>query len=310
MNAGAGISSASGETHRPNEWRRKFGLGSVQLGLPYGIKNPAGKIARNEAASILSLALRSGVELIDTAAAYGDAEDVLGSLGKMVNFQVVTKVHPNARTPPDVEASVNSSLRALRLTRVHGVLVHDTIGFFKDRGNWSSLLRMRQCGVIGKIGVSVYRPAELESLLDQGFEIELVQVPFSVLDTRFRPLLPRLKKAGIEVHARSLFLQGLYFMDVDRMPPHFSSISDAIIKIRGIARRLDVSLPALLLTYGALEPRVDRIVVGVDSAANLIENLCSLENAEACAAGMRELRSMGLTDESVLLPMNWPKGGA
>ena len=310
MNAGAARSSTSGEASRSNEWRKKFGLGSAQLGLPYGINNANGKIARCEATSILSLALRSGVELIDTAAAYGDAEDVLGSLGKMGSFQVVTKVHPNAHTPTDVEASVNSSLRALRLTRVHGVLVHDTIDFFKDKDNWSSLLRMRQCGVIGKIGVSVYRPAELESLLDQGFEIEVVQVPFSVLDTRFRPLLPQLKMAGIEVHARSLFLQGLYFVDVARMPHHFSSISDALIRISAIARRLDISLPALLLTYVAQEPEVDRIVVGVDSAANLIENLCSLENSAACAEAVHELRSMGLSDETVLLPMNWPKDGA
>lgn len=286
--------------------RKKIALGTVQFGMHYGINNPKGKISAQEVRRIVETARAGGIDTVDTASGYGDSERVLGNCG-VKDFQVITKIDPKAQTPDAIAHSLRKSLALLEMDRVHGVLVHDTAGFFGCPANWTQLCRLRDTGVVLKIGVSVYRPSELEALLERGFAIEIVQVPFSILDTRFKALFPRLRDAGIEIHVRSVFLQGIFFMCPRTLPPYFAPVVSRIEHLKEISRRLCVPLSTVLLTMGVLEPAIDRVVIGVDSEAHLQQNLEAFDHCSTCAPALDELSELGLLDESILLPVNWPK---
>lgn len=285
--------------------RKKIALGTVQFGMHYGINNPKGKISAQEVRRIVEIARAGGIETVDTAAGYGDSERVLGNCG-VKDFQVITKIDPKAQTPDAIAHSLRKSLALLEMDRVYGVLVHDTAGFFGCPANWTQLCRLRDTGVVSKIGVSVYRPSELDVLLERGLSIELVQVPYNVFDARFKNLFPMLRDAGIEIHARSLFLQGIFFMAPRSLPAHFLPIASRIERLREISRRLCVPLSTVLLAVGVLEPAIDRVVIGVDSEVHLQQNLEAFDHCSACAPALDELSELGLLDESILLPVNWP----
>jgi aryl-alcohol dehydrogenase-like predicted oxidoreductase len=288
------------------KWQNKIGLGTAQFGLNYGINNANGKITVEEAGRIVTLARLGGVDTIDTAAGYGDSERVLGGCG-VKDFHVITKIEPKAQTPDTIRESLRNSLAFLQIDRLHGVLVHDSAGFFGSPDNWAQLCRLRDAGVVSKIGVSVYRPPELEALLRRGLAIDLVQVPYSVLDNRFKTLFPKLRDAGIEVHVRSLFLQGVFFMCQRSLPVHFAHLASRIERLKEISRQLCVPLSTVLLAIGVLDPAIDRVVIGVDSAAHLQQNLEAIGRCSVCTPALDELRELGLLDESILLPINWPK---
>lgn len=286
--------------------RRKIALGTVQFGIPYGINNPKGKISVQEVRRIVEIARAGEIDTVDTAAGYGESERVLGNCG-VKDFQVITKIDPKAQTPDAIDQSLRKSLALLEMDRLHGVLVHDTAGFFGCPANWTHLRRLRDTGVVLKIGVSVYRPSELEALLKRGFAIEIVQVPYSILDTRFKALFPRLRDAGIEIHVRSIFLQGIFFMCPQSLPTHFAPVVPRIERVKEISRRLCVPLSTVLLAFGVLEPEIYRVVIGVDNEAHLQQNLDAVERCFACAPALDELNDLGLLDDSILLPTNWPK---
>ena len=285
----------------------KIGLGTAQFGLNYGINNANGKITAEEAGRIVTLARSAGVDTIDTAAGYGDSERVLGDCG-VKDFNIITKIEPRAQTPNAITESLRNSLGFLRIDRLHAVLVHDIAGFFGSSANWAHLCDLRDAGVVSKIGVSVYRPSELEALLDRGLAIELVQVPYNALDARFKTLFPKLRYAGIEIHVRSLFLQGIFFMRPFSLPAHFAPLASRIERLKEISRQLCVPISTVLLAIGVLDPAIDRVVIGVDSAAHLQQNLDAAGQCSVCTPALDELWELGLLDESILLPINWPKG--
>ena len=290
---------------------QKLALGTVQFGLDYGINNARGKVAIAEVSQILTHARDHGIEVLDTAGAYGDAEAVLGAAsGKVGSFKIVSKIPPGATTPEAVDDAVRGSLSRLGAERLYGMLVHDLGAFMGDERNWDVLRRWREAGKVEKIGVSAYYPREIEVLMARGLDLQLVQAPYSVFDRRFATIFSELQNSGVEVHVRSIFLQGLFFMEPSRLPAHFESVKPAVLRLQALARSIDVPLSALLLSVGLLDPAVDRVVVGVDSLANLRENLAAFGHLQACVQCADELRQLRVDDESIVLPFKWPKGAS
>jgi len=292
--------------------RNKVALGTVQFGLDYGINNARGKVSSSEVADILKGARKGGIDLLDTAGAYGDAEKVLGStLGNSRrDFKVVSKIPPRATTPEDVTLAVQASLSDLGVDRLYGVLVHDISAFMKDERNWQALLSLQAAGTVEKVGVSAYYPQDLQELISRGLAPQLVQMPYNVFDRRFDSLLPTLRDMNIEIHTRSIFLQGLFFMEPDRLGPHFRPVEAKIRRLQSMAKSTGIPLSSILLSFGLSDSRIDRVVVGVDSLANLQENLAAFDHLERCDGLTAELRQFEEKDEDILLPFKWPKGKA
>jgi aryl-alcohol dehydrogenase-like predicted oxidoreductase len=206
----------------------QLGLGTVQFGGDYGVSNPGGRTPPDEVARILALAEREDIGLLDTAALYGDSEAVLGgALRRGHKFRIVSKTlkfdaaRISQADASALRAGFENSLRRLRQDRLYGLLVHAAADLLRPGGEllWAALNELKREGLVEKIGVSVYTGEDIEAILLR-FRPDLVQLPLSVLDQRLIAggQLARLKAQAVEIHARSIFLQGLLLMEDAELP--------------------------------------------------------------------------------------------
>ncbi len=284
----------------------KLALGTVQFGLEYGVANTSGRTTSEEAKSILQLASASGMNTLDTAIAYGDSEVVLGQLG-IHQWNVVTKL---PGVPEDcahvalwVRQQVQESLSRLGVSHLHGLLLHRPDQLLQKNGAYlyETLQSLKADGLVCKTGVSVYGPAELDVLFDK-YQFDLIQAPFNILDRRLieSGWAAHLQSTGVEVHTRSTFLQGLLLMSQKQRPSKF----DRWLPIwQEWARWVqDAGLTPLqaCLQYAISQVNIDRVLVGVDSSAQLKEII------HAAHGELTSLPSFGpLLDERLVNPSAW-----
>lgn len=278
----------------------RLALGTAQFGEAYGISNRHGRPSDAEVEEILGLARTLGIDTIDTAAAYGDAEAVLGAAGT-TSFQVISKLAPGI-APSDVPAAIDASLARLRRDRLDGLLVHRCV----LGGEILELLAaMRADRRVSAVGVSAYHPHEVQWLLARHAPLDLIQAPCSLFDQRFVSIFGQLASLGIDVHARSVFLQGLYFLRDDELTGTLEPARAPLQRARALAARHDLPLAAMLLRYVAALVGVSRIVIGVDSAPQLLASAEAMKGDRRIDELIPELRALALTDERVLLPSHW-----
>ena len=292
-----------------DEFIQHLALGTVQFGLDYGLNNTTGRPTDAAVRGILKTAKVAGLILLDTAAAYGDSETRLGewlahSINNEESLQVVTKLA--AGSAQQVHQQLRESLARLRQTSVYGVLFHQFASFRAEKEAWPALQEAQAAGLVRRIGVSLYHPEEAEWLLDSGLDINLVQLPFNVFDQRFGLLLPKLQQHGVEVHIRSAFLQGLLLREPGALPPFFAPLAAKIGRLRALAQDAEIPLAALLLLFAAFAPGVNRAVIGVDSVANLQENLAAARYRPLAEQLRPVLQQLAETTNEFILPYAWP----
>ena len=212
----------------------KLALGTVQFGINYGINSIAGKVKFNEVLDIINYARNHDIGLLDTAPGYGNSEQVLGDANTH-DFKIVTKTrYFDQAVISDKEVSLltsdfNKSLQSLKQESLYGVLVHNADDLLKPGADkvFKQLQILKQKGQITKIGVSIYSEEQLQKIIDS-FDIDLVQLPFNILDKRLKDsgILNNIIAQGIEVHARSVFLQGLLLMTEQSRPKQFDRWSN------------------------------------------------------------------------------------
>ena len=252
----------------------RLGLGTVQFGLDYGVSNRGGRPPEREAAAILARAAATGVGFIDTAPAYGEAETLAGRyLPPGHGLRIVTKtpaladVTIDARHGRQVLDGLAASLDRLKVGAVHGFLVHRSDDL--ARAGWQHLVdAMREArarGWTSRIGASVYNSGQL-ALVESRFRPELVQLPLNVLDRRAitSGMLARLKAAGIEIHTRSVFLQGLLLMEPQELPEFFAPVRQTIVRLRGQWQQRGLSALGGCLAFALQQPEIDAVIVGVN----------------------------------------------
>jgi aryl-alcohol dehydrogenase-like predicted oxidoreductase len=280
--------------------------------MPYGIVDPGGQVPQREVVRILDMARRLRLEVVDTAFEYGDSEEVLGAtLRPADEFRLVTKtrrLRAERISDADAEslrASFLTSLARLRRERVYGLLVHDPADLLAPGADrlYAELTALKRAGLVCKIGASVYTGHQLDAITDR-FALDLAQVPVNVLDQRLVTSghLVRLKTAGIEVHARSAFLQGLLLANPAGLDERFDSVRDHLSRYRAFLARAGIDPVRAAIGFVVGLPQVDHVVVGVLHAEQL-------EQA-AGAAAWSELQADQMTgfawhDESILDPRLW-----
>ncbi|MEI7814198.1 MAG: aldo/keto reductase [Coriobacteriia bacterium] len=282
----------------------KIALGTAQFGLDYGVSNVAGRVPADEVASILDCACSAGVDVLDSAWAYGDAERVLGELRAAERFRIVTKTAPLAEDGvPGVAAKVRESIERLGATPLYGLLVHHPADLLGDDGPELAemLQKLKASGAVERIGVSGYGAQELFAALEMLGDADLVQVPINVFDQRLvsSGALAKLKARGIEVHARSAYLQGLLLMDPSEIPDYFDPIRDRIAAWRVFcAERSLTPLAALGFVTGIDE--VEHVVVGVESAQQLAGVLAAAEPFQSA-----DFAELAIDDPELVDPSRW-----
>lgn len=288
----------------------RLALGTAQFGIPYGIANKVGQISNEEAESMLKYAACHGISVIDTAVSYGQSEASLGVIG-VRNFKIITKLPPipNNTNINDVRSWVHgqfsASLRRLRVTKLYGLLLHKPDQLF---GHFSvpliaALQELKEQGLVIKLGVSVYAPEELDCI-DSIFEVELVQAPFNLIDRRIYTSgwLKRLQERNVEVHTRSVFLQGLLLMSEDSIPSGFYRWKNLLqIWYKWLDEHNITALQACL-TFVLSQSKIDQVVVGADSLKQL-QQIIDVTSEKINL----ELPDLNCDDLNLIDPSRWDK---
>ena len=277
----------------------KLALGTAQFGLDYGVTNSKGKVQVEEVELILGCAKENSINTLDTAASYGNSEEVLGSIG-ISDFQIITKTIPLKNGVDEVIKHFKQSLTFLNKSSVNGLLIHNINEIEHKNFNtlFKELTELKRQGLVNKIGFSIYTPEQVDFLL-KNFDFDLIQVPFNIFDNRLIQggQLQALNNKGMEVHARSVFLQGL-LLDFNNLSNYFSpwkkefSIYQETVKDNGL------SLLECALNFVLNIREIDKVLVGVNSERQLKEIVQAVKRRS-------NLSAYPINDINLLNPSLW-----
>lgn len=276
----------------------KLIIGGAQFGFKYGVSPDASRVEEAEIGKILDFADQQGIRFIDTARVYGESEEVIGRKAGS-DFSIVSKciVRPGQELPGE---SVRKSLQVLGRETLYGYLIHGPEFLFEVPRAWDDLKEVKEKGLVQKIGFSLYKPELLFKLIDAGMQPDLIQIQYNVLDRRFEAYFESLRLAGVEIHARSAFIQGLFFLD---------ELPDYLVSLKGILNEINELYPdkreraAALLSFCAGNSGIDKVVIGLNRKDELELNISHFITPQANK--LFKLDVPEIHDE-VLLPYNWP----
>jgi aryl-alcohol dehydrogenase-like predicted oxidoreductase len=254
----------------------KLILGTAQMGLDYGINNSVGKISEEESHKILFKAFSSGITILDTAEAYGNAHQVIGAYHKKFpahKFQIITKI-PHNIDSNSFEIKIKEYLKDLDINSLEVLMFHSFDSFVLSKKNIDVLVDLKCKGHINHIGVSVYTNEQLDFLLGED-EISVVQLPFNLLDNiNIRgKLIQELKAKGKIIHSRSVFLQGLFFKNLTVKNKTVQKLYSELELLKEITIQTNCSMEELALGYCLKQDDIDNVLIGVDSTLHLDANL-------------------------------------
>jgi aryl-alcohol dehydrogenase-like predicted oxidoreductase len=279
-------------------------LGTAQFGLDYGVSNSGGRTPLAEVESILEFAAANNVDTLDTAAAYGDAEDVLARAGAQDRgFRIISKT---ARLTAGVDAVIGRALLSVKkLGRpLDALMVHSAGDLALPDGDrlWDALLRLESDGAIARVGVSFYARDPILDIVEK-YRPELAQLPASIVDQRLvcDGTIAELARRGVEIHVRSALHQGLIFVDLGKLPAKLQCKRDAIGVMQG--RLASAGLPALdlALSYLGRIADIHAVVVGVTRRAELE----AIVTASRSAWPNVDVGEFAIDDPLILDPTAW-----
>ncbi|MFA5849834.1 MAG: aldo/keto reductase [Bacteroidales bacterium] len=281
----------------------KLVLGTVQFGTDYGINNVSGKVSLEEVESILRLADSSGIGMLDTSFSYGDSEIVLGKFTNRdyFNFNIVSKFPQNKGSVEDI---FSQSLQRLNCDKLYGYLIHHFDYYRQNPEIWDSLRELKDLGKVKKIGFSLYTVEELDFLLDRKIQFDIIQVPYNIFDRQFESYFKELRQNGIEIHTRSVFMQGLFFKPIETLTGKLLTLKPYLKTLNAHCEYGPFTVEQLALGYVTGNPYVDGVLIGVDNVAQLKRNIENLK-ANITENEIEFIRSIVIKEKEMLNPTNW-----
>ena len=285
----------------------KLILGTVQFGLKYGINNTIGKPKKEEVLSLLKVAYNSGIRLLDTAEAYGNAHQLIGNYHKKQDdfkFKIITKF-PHQIKHNLIKSKVLEYLELMNVNTLDVMMFHSFDSFQSNYNSLDTLKELKSDGLIKNIGVSVYTNDQLKSLLNEDL-ITVVQLPFNLLDNfNVRgDLINQLKIKGKVIHTRSAFLQGLFFKKysddisiVQALKPHLKTLNK-------ITKKQGCSMEELALSYCIKQKNIDNVIIGVDSISQLNANIKAAAY-EVSEEALKCINNIDVENLDLLNPSLW-----
>lgn len=258
----------------------KLILGTVQMGLDYGVNNHSGKISFSESCSILLEAYNNGIVVLDTAEAYGNAHQVIGDFHRLnpkLKFKVITKI-PQSTKYDEVLQKIKIYCEDLHVDCLEVLMFHSFDTYENNRQIIAVLNDLKNQGIIKHIGVSVYSNSQIEALLTDD-NVTVVQMPFNLLDNESirGELMKKMKAKGKVIHTRSAFLQGLFFKEQFKDNNISQKLSNELIAIKNISNAENTSISNLALSYCLNQENIDKVLIGVDSVNQLIDNMKAVD---------------------------------
>lgn len=282
----------------------KISIGTAQFGLRYGISNKNDVLCQSQINEVLSYAYSNNVQLLDTASSYGNSEENLGKQSKIKEgaFKLVSKFNNLEKS---VEQNLFDSFEKLNQSSLYGYLVHDFSLLKKKESLLDELQELKNKGLIEKIGVSVYHPYQAIELANKSPLIDIIQLPYSIFDQRFNPILKQLKALDIEIHARSIFLQGLMFMDKDNLSEFFLPAFQKLTALNELSLQTGVPIYSLAINFVLSNKFIDHLIIGISSVDDIKKNFSAQYNPLVNELILDQLYNLSISDDKIILPYKW-----
>jgi aryl-alcohol dehydrogenase-like predicted oxidoreductase len=287
----------------------KLVLGTVQMGLTYGVHNKTGKITPSDSIEILEYAFEHGIRVLDTAEAYGSAHQVIGQYHKLHPshcFEIITKV-PKQINAKFLESKIQQYLDELQVPNIHLLMYHDFDTYVMNQGFENNISIIKDLNAIDKVGVSVYTNVQILKLLNEINRVDVIQLPYNLLDNKFQrgDVLECMRKEGVVTHTRSPFLQGLFFMEEQSQNKVYQSLKIHIDELKSIAKSSQLSLYELALQYSFFNPLSDGVIIGVDSLEHLKLNLKAIPKQLITHDTIGRIDKIAVENPDLLNPSLW-----
>ena len=256
---------------------KKIILGSANVNSCYGLgKN---KIKAREFISLMNLAFEKGVKTIDTSPVYNNAEIIIGKSKK--KFNVITKIPkiPHNIKKIDLEGWIKKNFfnsNKIIKKKIYGILIQNAEILLSNKADivYDTLLNLKKKHTFKKIGISIYNFKTLE-LVTKKFAIDFVQLPYNILDQRFskKKIIKIVKKKKIEIHARSIFLQGLLTNTKIHLPKKLSNLEKGLKRWRRWIKDKNINPAHACIDFVLRNKNIDKLVIGFNSKNNLEDAL-------------------------------------
>ena len=323
----------------------EISLGTVEIGMDYGIQEngTAQKPDEREAVLLLNRALDLGVNLIDTARAYGQSEEIIGRalMGRRREYFLCSKVLAKRGTvKQDVVDSLEQSLRLLKTDVIDIYMIHSaTLDVIEDGGVADILNELRESGKFRFTGASIYgEDAALAAIASGSFEghaqdgrgikhpaegasefpsslaarsralcaFDCLQIAHSALDRRPEArVLAAAQQANIGLMARSVLLKGVLTPRYHHLPETLSPLKDAARKLESLC---DMPLPELAYRYVLSRAQPHTALVGASGIHELEAAVLFAEKGPLPEDLIAKVQAVQLADETLLNPATWPVG--
>ena len=285
----------------------KLALGTAQFGLDYGVSNNNGQVDKLEVTRILKLAIESKILMLDTAIAYGNSESILGQ-HDLHAFQIISKLGEYP-APGNIHKwaydSLTGTLNRLKQKRIRGLLLHRPHQLLERDGAalYSTLQKLKGEGLIEKIGISVYGPTEAIELLKH-FDLDIIQIPFNIFDQRILQsgFLQNTKKRNVEIHTRSVFLQGLLLLGKNEFPQQFHPWRNIWHNFQEWLSNEKISSLEACVRSALSINEIDKIIVGVASSRQLKQLIDTAQKPSLPIPS-----HLSSNDVFLINPTNWSK---
>jgi len=284
-------------------FKNKLIIGTANFGKNYGLKKK--KISNLELNKIFKFLRLNKISYIDTAKNYGASEKLIGD-NSFSNFKIISKLPKLNKNVKNIYrwvcGNVYDTLQKVRKKKIYAILMHNPSDLLAKNGSqiYESLIKLKKNKIIKKIGISVYNPDEADKLLKK-YKIDIIQIPFSVFDRRIlkNNWIYKIKKKNIEIHVRSVFLQGLLLNN--KIPKYFQKWKVNFIKWNKFCTNLKISKNLAALKFVISQKKIDKIVLGIDSLNELKINIKNmLDSKKLLFPG-----ELSIDDEEILNPYNW-----
>ncbi len=297
----------------------KLCLGTVQFGMQYGINNYTGQPSEEKCFEMLDVAIENGIDTIDTARAYGTAEIVVGNYLEYRKYcnkvNIISKLRPNVLTPDVndvysvIRKELEDSLKRLHISKLNGYLLH-TPEYVYDNKIIHVLNQLKNEGLIQNIGVSIYNMEDGFKAIEK--KMDYVQLPYSILDQRGHKsgFISKAKKARLTIFVRSIFLQGLCMMHLDKVPAHLKHAKPYLEYLEELAKKYNTYKTELLIQFAKSLEEIDYLVFGVDNIRQLQENINIFNNNVQMDSMLLKAiqKYFSNIENSVILPSLWSNG--
>ncbi len=292
-----------------NYFLSKLCIGTAQFGSNYGIANKNGMVKISEIKKIIKFALSNGIKTIDTAQAYGEGEKRLNKIG-INEFTTLSKLpvtKPAVNRKKWVINNIKKSLKILNKKFFHAVFVHNTNYLYDKKGSeiYKGLVAAQNKGLVKNIGVSTYTIKEIKFIIKNFKKFNIIMLPFNIIDRRplKSKIFEKLNKLNIEVHTRSVFLQGLLLLNKEEMPKKFHKWSNVFNSIKKVSKKLGMSKYEVCLRYVLSNPYIDKVLIGTDNFSQL-KKLVNLSKKGNINVKNRDI--IPSYDINLLNPSKWP----